>query len=850
MPRTPSAEQPSRQRPRSTAARVARGARMVFAAAAILTALLPAASPVAAAEGLVMEARVLLEGQARVGAWMAIEVRLTNSGPPVVGELRLATTQDARTRFSTPVDLPTTSDKTYVLYAQPPSSFGSSLKVTLVAGDSVVSEKTVDFVINDSSRLVVGVVAERPEAIVPTLNLLPAAANGQLPTVLALEIADLPERVEAWGALDRLVWQDIDTVDLSGGQVAALRGWLAGGGQLVIAGGSAGPAALSGFPEDILPYRPAATVDVPPETVSGLIGQLPEDAADLPVLAGELVRGRALASSGDRTIAAETPYGTGVVTILGFDPTTRWITEAETTETMWRRYLPPRSGTAFVTTDDGQLVNAVSQLPNLALPPITGLLVLLLGYIILIGPVNYLVLRRLDRREWAWVTMPVLIAVFAAGSYGFGAALRGLDVVINEVAIVRGSPNATEGTAQVYLGVFSPSRGTYQVEVPGGALLSSTLTGDFINAGSAGVLDVLQGDTARVRNLSIGFGSLRTLRAETATTVPLIQANLLFKDGTLSGTITNGSDKVLEKPAVVLGSSVVVLQDLAPGTTQSISMPVRPNQFGESLSNRILGQIFFRDPTGAGDSTSRNIVRHAVIDQLTFDPNFGSSTKLQSDTPVLLAWGTDQVLDIRISGQAPRRTGNVLYYVPLGMKIQGRTAFDGDLIRSSVVEVDGGMFGKDRSTINMGQGSVTLAYSPIAFDGNLTATRVTFGLNWGGEEGNVGGAVRVVEPLDPQPCRDEETDPDDCAEPEPVEPCDPNVRDCFIESIPSVEVFDRTGSGTWLRLPAFAMGNNYDLANPDRYVDPGSGALLVRFVNERPEGANFGFQVRIEGTVE
>ena len=67
-------------------------------------------------------------------------------------------------------------------------------------------------------------------------------------------------------------------------------------------------------------------------------------------------------------------------------------------------------------------MGAVSNLPSLALPPIGGLLVLLFGYIVLIGPINYLVLRRLDRREWAWVTMPVLIVVFTVGAFGFGVA--------------------------------------------------------------------------------------------------------------------------------------------------------------------------------------------------------------------------------------------------------------------------------------------------------------------------------------------------------------------------------------------------------------------------------------------
>ena len=163
------------------------------------------------------------------------------------------------------------------------------------------------------------------------------------------------------------------------------------------------------------------------------------------------------------------------------------------------------------------MVNAVSQLPTLALPPISGLLALLVAYILLIGPINYLVLKRLDRREWAWVTMPILIVVFAAGAYAYGAALRGSDVIVNEIAIVRGAPGATEGSAQAYLGVFSPTRSVYQVSVPGGALLSTSINGDmFGGIGTTTVLDVLQGDPARVRDLSVGFGSLRTIRAETA----------------------------------------------------------------------------------------------------------------------------------------------------------------------------------------------------------------------------------------------------------------------------------------------------------------------------------------------
>ncbi len=822
-----------------------RGVIAAVVAVIALASLGGAPAAAAAAQGPVMEAAVMLEGHARVGSWMAIEVYLRNDGPSVSGELRLSGGAQSRTTFGTAVDLPPQSDKTYLLYAQPPA-FGGTLDVVLVDGGRTVATSEVAFTVHDAAQLVVGVVAERPEGIVPRLDLLPAE-NGSRAAIVPLQPADLPERVEAWAPLDRLIWQDADSGQLSPGQVTALRGWLAGGGRLVIAGGTAGGAMLSGFPDDLLPYRPAATVDVAPESLTALLGSVPADAADLPALAGPLQRGRALATVADQAVAAEAPFGSGSVVLLGFDPTHGWPADGDGAEELWRRLLPPRVAGPTIAGDDSARVNAVSQLPALALPPFGGLLILLAAYIVLIGPINYLVLRKLDRREWAWITMPVLIAVFAAGAYGFGAALRGVDVIVNEVAIVRGAPDTTEGTAQVYLGVFSPSRGTYQVEVPGGALLSSTLTAEA--SGGTGKLDVLQGDPARVRDLTVSFGTLRTLRAETATTVPRVRADLRLENGTLRGTVANLSDRPLEKPAVVLGGSVVVLQDLAPGAQQQVEMRVRSVPFGQPLGDRIIGPALLGNPSGTDGSALRSVVRQAVLQQLTYDPTLGATTELASESPVLLAWGTGPVLDVRISGQEPRRTGNTLYYIPLPMRVTGDTAFEGDLLRSSVVDADANFFSKDPGSISLGLGTATLAYRPVAFDGVLDPSSVTLGFDFGdGLPGQPRGSIR---PLDPQPCLDEETDEPGCEEPERPDLCDPTTEGCVDREfqVPALEIFDRTDGGRWMRMQPLEPRGTYELEQPDRYVDPGSGTLLLRFVNEWHEGISFNVQVRIQGDV-
>ncbi len=342
---------------RQIAARLLLRSLLALAIPVLTLAFLPA--PVGAVEGLTMEGHAMLGGHARVGSWMAITVHIKNDGPSVSGELRLTGGSQSQTRFGLVADLPNGSDKTFLLYAQPPS-FGREIEVSLVDGDTTIAKTKVAFTIHDLTQLVVGVVAERPGDIVGDIDLLPNQ-NQLAPDIAPIDLADLPERVEAWGGLDRLVWQDSDSSRLTEGQLQALQGWVASGGRLVIVGGTAGPNTLSAFPDTLLPYRPTATVDVPASALSGLVGSVPADAPDMPALGGTLIEGRTLLTSGDRVIAAERTRGNGSVTIVGVDPNTKWLADGASAENLWRRVLPARSASGLVLFDDSQLVGAVSQ---------------------------------------------------------------------------------------------------------------------------------------------------------------------------------------------------------------------------------------------------------------------------------------------------------------------------------------------------------------------------------------------------------------------------------------------------------------------------------------------------------
>ena len=597
--------------------------------------------------------------------------------------------------------------------------------------------------------------ADRPDKIVEGFRL--GGDQGALPPATAiLAPEDLPERVEAWGALDRLIWQDVDTARLSPAQVTALRGWLAGGGRLIVVGGTAGPASLAGLPDAILPYRPTATIDAPAETLRSLLGTIPVDAVAVPALAGSAGEGRTLATVGDRVIAAERRYGNGAVAIVGIDPTASWIAASKASDALWRSLVPGRSSSGDVSgTDDSFMVQAVASLPSLALPPIGGLIILLFGYILLIGPINYLVLRRLDRRDWAWLTMPVLIVVFAVGAYAFGSALRGGEVLINEVAVVRGAPDVEEGLGSVYVGIFSPNRG--RLPGPGPRRGPAERAGQHRaqrrtrrGRGSARPAPGRSGPGARpvdrVRVAADDPG-----RDPAPGPAPDVRPPARRWDAG-----RNGHQRV-DSEAPGRGHRARRQRGRAgrPRRGRQGTGPAddgrEPQNFGQSLSDRILGQPFFDGgPIGSEGQTAQ--VRHAVIDQLTFDPNFGPTSQLQADGPVVLAWADGDPLPIEIVGQTPRRSGQTMYYVPLGLTVKGPTVFTTDLVRTTVVASDAGFFNKGPFDMSFGQGTVTVAYRPIAFGGTLDATKVVLGMNTDPSAAPVGGGVGPIaspSPSDP-----------------------------------------------------------------------------------------------------
>ena len=249
-----------------------------------------------------------------------------------------------------------------------------------------------------------------------------------------------------------------DSSGLTEAQQRSLERWVAAGGQLVVLGGPDWQARTAAF-DALLPLEHLASSDgSSAATLASWAGAAAPDGTDpLTAAVGDLRAGAVslVRDPAGQTLFAAITRGAGRVSFVGIDLATEPFRTWAGAPALWTRLVPDDriieqwGGSGPV---DDEVANAMSQalanLPSLAVPPAELLLAVIVGYILLIGPLSYLVLRRLDRRELAWVIAPILVVVFSGVSYGIGASIKGSQIIVNQIAMVRTS---TDGTAAIGL---------------------------------------------------------------------------------------------------------------------------------------------------------------------------------------------------------------------------------------------------------------------------------------------------------------------------------------------------------------------------------------------------------------
>ncbi len=82
-----------------------------------------------------------------------------------------------------------------------------------------------------------------------------------------------------------------------------------------------------------------------------------------------------------------------------------------------------------------QLMQAATSAGDQRIPGIPWLFAAVIGYAVLVGPVNFMVLRKLGRRELAWVTVP-LMSLLAVASFWLAGRERLQNTLVNHATVI------------------------------------------------------------------------------------------------------------------------------------------------------------------------------------------------------------------------------------------------------------------------------------------------------------------------------------------------------------------------------------------------------------------------------
>lgn len=601
----------------------------------------------------------------RDGNWIPIQISLSNNGADFTGSVSVNVpapyagtgNNQVNSVYQAPVSLANGAQKQVMLYV--PFYFGSqgttqSLTVDLLDsnGQRVSSQPVVLRTLNVSD-IFVGVLSDQSAGFGPISNItLPNSTASVI--VEPLNTSNMPTVASVLKNFDLIVLDNFTTSSLSKDQMVALQNWVNQGGALIMVGGPEWRHTLSPLPADLLPVTITGTQDLPADSTllpvggpskGGLSHSTVVDKIHAPVTVSNAIPAAGssvILAAGKTPLIVQSQQEQGLVCYLAFDPTLDPIVNWSGATTLWKglllrtlgdQLLAPGPNSNFGNVNRWQpysigTMDSVVQslLPN-TFPSIWLILTLLLGYILVLGPIRFLIVRRVKKRDWSWRIVVSTIVIFTLLSYGIALQQKGTAVISSTVSIIQlgqsqaGSENTSEHLT-TYLGVFVPSQGDFHIHIANSGLVQPSANPFGYGGQSESQPSTItpQPDGTNVDLKSVNIWTLHTIVSEQdSQTHGGIVSHLTLQNGTLVGTVTNTLPYALSDVYVLMAYRYMPIGHLGSGQTLPINLPLNIAQGdpGVSIADQIASSHGISPqsygPYSNNQQAQSEIQRHVMI---------------------------------------------------------------------------------------------------------------------------------------------------------------------------------------------------------------------------------------------
>lgn len=407
-------------------------------------------------------------------------------------------------------------------------------------------------------------------------SLIPGPRRPWRAEAVRADVSALPDHMAGYDPFDVVVVTDLDQGDLAPERARALLDWVEAGGDLVVSftGRLAVPAALRPVLPVERPGGPDRAVERSLVALRALGGGLEWPGSER-VLCDHVVPAPAaevLAGAPDAPLILRGRHGAGWVTYLAFPldaaPLRAWKARplfAGSLVRLPRAELLGKHDAPMVAPPLEELqLNLSEALATLTPPSALLIAPLLLLYVALVSPVNYVLLSRRRRLHLSQPVAAAVVLLFGGAFYGIGRVYKGSEDMTTQVAILELPTERGKARVDVMTGYYSTSQALVSAQGPPGAVVGPIAEEP---AGREGrVIDDPAG--ARLDSLTVATWSLRRFRSLRAQDLGAVALDLRLEDSILRGSISNRTQMTLEAPTLLMPNGFVELgEPLAPGAT-------------------------------------------------------------------------------------------------------------------------------------------------------------------------------------------------------------------------------------------------------------------------------------------